>query len=215
MIEKNFDKMYAMKGCREIPQSTFTRIANRLLKEYVEVNGNLLIPEEIQAIVDAIKRGKDTDEYDYDHTYEINCVERNDRTYDTCKTMYENHARAFWDTDEYGDPVYHATWYFFTSETYTKRVGNQTIRAGSYSEINRKVYAAKGKYRYYCTHRPPSPGLIPAGFISYETYLRGSEHIGEVTYNEKPDAAELTALGLVFDPNYAPRRKIYTEAKND
>lgn len=209
MTEKAFDKTYAMKGCREIPQSTFTRIANRLLKEYIEVNGNLLVPEEIQAIVDTIKRGKDTDAYDYDHTFETDCLESNDRTYDTCKTMYENYAHAFWDEDEYGEPVYHATWYFFTSDTYKKRIGNQTLCAGSYHEIIRKVYGAKGKYRYFCTHRPPSTGCIPEGYVSYETYRRGSRHIGEVTYNEKPPKHDLQNWGLVFDPEYERLRAAY------
>ena len=213
MIEKAFDKTYKMKGCREIPQSTFTRIANRLLKEYVEVNGSYGIPDELQAVIDTIQRGEDTDAYEFEHDFETSNTEYNDRTYDTCKTSYENRAHAFWDEDEYGEPVYHVTWYFFVSETYTKRVGSQTLRAGSYSKILRATYAAKGKYRYYCTHRPPSGGCIPEGYVSYDTYRRGSRYIGEVTYNEKPSDHDLQYWGLVFVPEYERLRAIYTEVE--
>jgi len=213
MIEKAFDKTYAMKGCHDIPQSTFTRIANRLLKEYIAVNGDYCIPDEIKAIVDAIKQGKDSEQYDDENDYEISNTTYDDREYDTCKISYENRAHVFWDEDEYGDSVYHATWYFFTSATYTKRVGKQVLRAGTHTEILRKVYAAKGKYRYYCTHRPPSGGCIPEGYVSYETYRQGSRHIGEVTYNEKPSEHDLQNWGLVFDPEYERLRAAYTEVE--
>lgn len=213
MIEKCFDKTYTLQGGRDIPQSTLTRVANRLLKEYIEVNGDYLVPDEIHAIVANIKCCKDTVTHDDEQEYERNCTEHGDRAYDSCKTTYENHAYAEWDEDEYGDPVYHVYWYFYTSETYTKRVGQQTLRAGSYDDIVRKTYAAKGKYRYYCTHRPPSRGLIPEGYVSYETYLRGSRYIGEVTYNEKPTDRDLQNWGLVFDPEYERLRAAYTEVE--
>lgn len=213
MIEKNFDKVYEMTGHGGVPQSTLIRVANLLIKEYGEVNGSYGIPDEIQAIVDSIKKCVDSNEYEFEHDFEMGNTEYNDRLYDSCKTTYENRAHAFWDEDEYGTPVYRVTWYFFTSETYTKRVGNQTLRAGSHLGIIKKVYAAKGKYRYYCTHRPPSGGCIPEGYVSYDTYRRGSRYIGEATYNEKPSDHDLQNWGLVFDPEYERLRAIYTEVE--
>lgn len=199
MIEKSFDKAYAMTA-HGIPQSTLTRAANRLIAEYAAAFGGWSVPDEIMAIAEKIKQGVDSDEYENDSVNEYGGT--GDKTYDTVKYTNEARARAFWDTDEYNDPVYRVTWYFFASEYYTKRVGDKLLHAGTYQDIHKKALAAKGKYRYFCTHRPPSGGVIPSGYVSYDTYGRGGRYIGEVTYNEQPPADELKNWGLILDDNW-------------
>ena len=199
MIEKHFEKTYTVTA-HGIPQSALTRAANRLLAEYTATFGDWSIPDEITAIAEKIKQGIDADEYEYEHAYE--CGGTGDKTYDTVKYTSEARACAFWDTDEYNDPVYYVNWYFIASEYYTKRVGNQLLHAGTYHDIRKKALAAKGKYRYFCTHRPPSGGVIPSGYVSYDTYGRGERYIGEVTYNEQPSADELKNWGLIPDDNW-------------
>lgn len=214
MIEKNFDKIYTPRLCDGddiILQSTLTRIANRLLKEYKEVDccSDDNVPEEIKAIVEKIKAAEDSDEYEFECAFDIPAD--SEGVYDSCKNTYEYRAHAFWDTDEYNDTVYHVTWYFFTSEYYKKHIAGKTLYAGSYTEILKKVTAAKGKYRYFCTHRPPSRGVIPEGFVSYDTYSRWSRYLGEVTYNEQPSTEELRNWGLIFDKKWEEIRQVYAD----
>lgn len=207
MIEKFFDKTYKC----DVSQSTLTRAANRLISEYCYTFGNTVAPDELQEIAKQIKQCVDTTEYEDESNYEYNGY--GERIYDKVKYTNEARARAFWDTDEYNDPVYRVTWYFFKSESYTKRIGTQTIRGKSYNEILRKGVAEKGIYRYFCTHRPPSRGVIPEGFVSYDTYSQNMRYIGEVTYNEKPPENELYAWGLVFDPDWEKIRTAYLEVE--
>lgn len=207
MIEKFFDKTYKC----DVSQSTLTRAANRLISEYCCTFGNTVAPDELQEIAKQIKQCVDTTEYEDESNYEYNGY--GERIYDKVKYTNEARARAFWDTDEYNDPVYRITWYFFKSESYTKRIGTQTIRGKSYNEILRKGVAEKGIYRYFCTHRPPSRGVIPEGFVSYDTYSQNMRYIGEVTYNEKPPENELYAWGLVFDPDWEKIRTAYLEVE--
>lgn len=213
MIEKSFDKTYKMRGCKGIPQGALTRAANRLISDYTEVFGGFCIPDEIKTIAEKIKQGIDAKEYEFESENEYGGT--GDKIYDTVKYTNETRACAFWDTDEYGDPVYCVTWYFFASEYYTKRLGKQTLRAASYTEILKKATVAKGKYRYFCTHRPPSGGCIPEGYVSFDTYSQDSRYIGEVTYNEQPPRDELIRWGLVIDRDWAQIRAAYSEADNE
>ena len=208
MIEKTFDKAYTIKR-NGIPQGTLTRAANRLIADYAAAFGSWCIPDEITAIAEKIKQGTDSEEYEYENTYDGSGDST--KTYDSVKYTNEARAHAFWDTDEYNDSVYCVTWYFFASESYTKHIAGKTLRAGSYTDILKKVTAEKGKYRYFCTHRPPSRGVIPEGFVSYDTYGRGARYIGEVTYKEQPPAEELENWGLVLDPDWERIRKAYAE----
>lgn len=211
MKEKSFDKTYKMRGCEGIPKSTLTRAANRLIAEYCTAFGVADVPDEIKAIAEQIKQCIDTEEYEYENAYDFGGT--GERIYDTVRYTNEARAHAFWDTNEYNDPVYCVTWYFFTSEYYTKRVGKQTLHAGSYNEILKKSTAAKGKYRYFCTHRPPSGGCIPEGYVSFDTYSRTARYIGEVTYNKQPPADDLEKWGLVIDQEWAQIRAAYLEVK--
>lgn len=107
MVEMTFDKAYAPRigGDDLIPKSTLTRIANRLLKEYKAVDhcADYGIPEEIKAIAEKIKAAEDSDEYEFECTFDSPAP--SDRTYDSCKNTYEYRAHAFWDTDD--DVVYY------------------------------------------------------------------------------------------------------------
>lgn len=209
MVEKYFEKAYPIKK-NGVSQTALTRIANRMLSEYSSVFGGD-IPDEIKAISEKIKQCADSEEYEYENTYDVGGV--GEKVYDKVKYTEECRARAFWDTDEYNDPVYCVTWYFFTSEYYTKRIGKKTLNAGTYHDIYKKAIAEKGKYRYFCTHRPPSPGVIPGGYVSYDTYGCGERYIGEVTYNEQPNSSELNNWGLVIDKQWEQIRKSYMEEK--
>lgn len=209
MIEKSFNKAYSPTA----PQSTFTRVANRLVKEYIAANGGFCdLPDEIKTIVEQIKACKETENYEYEYKYKSRSY---DGVYDTVQYTNENRIFAFWDKDEYGDDVYRVTWYFFASEWYTKHINGKKLTAGNYHDILCKATAAKGKYRYFCTHRPPSRGVIPEGFVSYDTYSQNMRYIGEVTYNEKPSENELYAWGLVFDPDWALIHETYGKEKNN
>lgn len=207
MIEKSFDKTYEMRGSQGISQSALTRAANRLIAEYKEAFGAWGVPDEIKKIADKIKKCEDSDTYEDEGTNEY--CGTGERDYDTVKYTHEARVHAFWDTDEWNEPVYCVNWYFFSSEYYTKRIGKQTLHASSFSDILRKATAAKGKYRYFCTHRSPSPGVIPEGFVSYDTYSQGMRYIGEVTYNEKPLGEELRNWGLIPDTGWEQLRKAY------
>ena len=132
MIEKSFDKAYPIK-INGIPQSTLTRAANRLLTEYAAAFGGWGgAPDEITAIAEQIKQGIDSEEYEYESTYDGGGI--GNKVYDNVKYTNEARARAFWDTDEYNDPVYRVTWYFFASETYTKNIAGKKIGRASCRE---------------------------------------------------------------------------------
>lgn len=206
MIEKSFDKSYKVTS-RGVSQAALTRAANRLIAEYSLVFGGWCVPEEIKTISEKIKSCEEATEYEYEHSYESNGT--GEKIYDKVKYANEARARAFWDSDEYGDPIYCVNWYFCASEFYTKRIGNQTLHAGTYHDIAKKTVKAKGKYRYFCTHRPPSVGVIPNGFISYDTYSRGQRYIGEVTYDQPPTDDDLYNWGLVVDKEWDKIRAAY------
>lgn len=208
MIEKSFEKSYPI-GINGIAQSTLTRTANRLISEYSAVFGSWSIPDEIKDIAEKIKRGEEAEEYEYESANEYGGSY--DKIYDTVKYTTEVRACALLDTDDYGDPVYYLRWYFFTSEYYTKHIAGQTIHATSHTEIVKKVTAVKGKYRYFCTHRPPSRGVIPEGYVSYDTYTRDARYIGEVTYDEQPSADALRNWGLIPDLEWERIRAAYAE----
>lgn len=206
MIEKSFNKAYKV-GVRGVSQTVLTRAANRLISEYSAVFGGWCVPEEIKAISEKIKNCEEATEYEYEHSYESGGT--SEKIYDKVKYTNEARACAFWDRDEYGDPLFCVTWYFFAAEFYTKRVGNQTLHASTYHDIAKKAIKAKGKYRYFCTHRPPSGGVIPAGYVSYDSYGRGERYIGEVTYNQPPSDEELNNWGLVIDKEWSKIRAAY------
>lgn len=201
MIEKAFDKTYKIR-IDGVPKNVLSRVANRLIKEYKEANccGEIDVPNEIRTIAEQIKQGVESEEYEYEYVWDSPAA--SDRVYDSCKNTIENRVHAFWDEDEYDDTVYHVTWYFFSSEYYSKYIGGKKLTGGNYHDIFCKVIAAKGKYRYFCTHRPPSPGVIPDGFVSYDTYSSRERYVGEVTYNEKPSSDELENWGLIRDKNW-------------
>lgn len=209
MKEKTFDRSYPLDGS----QAAFTRAANRFLKEYEEVRG--FITDEAQKFAEAVKS---VEEYrnDIDENYEsgkqYSCGE-GFLTYDYYQLTSEFQYYSLFDTDEYGEPVFVVHWYLYTVTLYTKILKGSGLKKTSsdYHELAKWTYQNRGKYRYFCTHRPPSPGGIPEGFITYEDYSRRSRYCGEVTYNEKPDNNSLFEWGLVLDPEWERERAIWLE----
>jgi hypothetical protein len=210
MIEKTFEKTYDA-GAKN---GVLTRVANRLIKEYNEAIGKEYgLPDEVNAAAEKIKQMQEVESYEDEFRHTVPCTFRGDRPYDTVTYEYQVNISAYWEKDEYGDDVFAVRWYFFNSQYYVKRIGNQKITGKDLETIIRKGYAARGKYRYFCTHRPPAPYCIPNGYVSYETYYQGSEQIGEVTYNEQPPAAELQNWGLILDKDYERVRAAYMGAE--
>lgn len=205
MIEKSFDKIYKF----DVSKGVLTRTANRMIAEYVAANGGWSVPDEIKAIAEQIRHAEDSEPYEEESENEY--FNSGDRIYDKVKYTNENRAHAFWDEDEYGDAIYRVTWYFFSSERYTKTIGGKVLQAGTYEAIYRKIIAAKGKYRYFCVHRPPTAGAIPKGFVSYDVYIQGNKYCGEATYNEQPPEEMLYNSGLVLDTDWERIRKAYLE----
>lgn len=207
MIEKTFEKSYPLPVSPQI----LGRLAKRFIKEYTETVSTY-IPPEVASAVEKIKAGEEVEYYEDSYSSnKMHSTERGYRTYDNAMYQTEEHFSATIETDEYGDPVYCVSWYFFSVNKYEKRIGDKVIKATDYTEMIRKGYEARGKYRYFCTHRPPTSGCIPRGFISYETYLDGSKEIGEVTYDVKPPEDELQKWGLVFDDRYEKERNAFVE----
>ena len=203
MVEKVFNKCYPI-GVNGVPQRTLTRAANRLIADYIAAFGGFYIPDEIKTIAKQIKIGEIAEGYNWEHEHELNGT--GEKIYDKVKYTNEARARAYFDNDEYGDPMYCVDWYFFSSEHYKKRIGGVLLRANTYHDIYKKVTAAKGNYRYFCTHRPPSSGGIPSGYISYDAYSSGQNYLGEVTYNAPLKQSDLENWGLVLDTNWSDIR---------
>lgn len=210
MIEKSFKRTYDLMS----PQSSFTRAANKLLKEYKEVFGD--VPDEdVLKAAEHIKNCDAVESLDYEFTHTFTSLGDEMGGGYTVKTTWEYHISAGADTDDYGNPVFYVDWYLFKGECYSAQIGARKISAADYRRFMQKCTAAKGKYRYFCTHRPPSGGCIPDGYVSYETYGRDARHIGEATYERLLDDREAANWGLTFDEGYEERRKYWLGVGND
>ncbi len=201
MKEKAFKKGYNYFA----PQSTFTRAANKMLKDAVEVFGSFIY-DEIKEAAAHIKKQEDFEPLDLDRKH-ISTVGGD--AYGSAykhETTEEYHIWGGMDKDEYGEPTYCVDWYFFTSERFTATIGGERITATSHHDFMRKQMKAKGEYRYFCAHRPPSLGGIPDGAVSFESYAIGNRYIGEATYNRELTDEEGENWGLVLDTDYASRR---------
>lgn len=205
MIEKTFYKEYHIHG-NGPSRATLARVAKRMLAEFKEAFG-YDAGEELQVVATKIRECEDSEEYEYEYSYDEGRDSKS--VFDNAHYSYEARAYAHWTTDEYCDPIYAVRWYFFSTECYTKRIGGKTIYAGSYGQILRKGISEKGVYRYFCTHRPPSGGCVPSGFISYDTYKYGERYLGEVTYNAPPNNEELQRWGLVIDHDWTSMREAF------
>ena len=201
MKEKAFKQEYSLF----VPQSTFTRAANKMLKDAAEVFGSFIY-DEIKAAAEHIKKQEDFEPLDLDekHTH----TARGDAygSAYTLETSDEYHILGGSDKDEYGEPTYCVDWYFFTVDRYTATIGGKKITATNHADFMRKQMEAKGEYRYFCTHRPPSLGCIPEGAVSFESYASGNRYIGEATYNRELTDEEAENWGLVLDTDYTSRR---------
>lgn len=182
------------------PQASFTRAANRFIKDYKEVYGSC-VPTDIEEAWGKIKEGLKVEHTDHEHKDTL----FGNRDYDRVEIISEFYYSAGYEIDEYGEDFYEAQWYFFENWIYYKEYfGHKFI--GSLENIHRETFKAKGEIRYYCTHCPPDRGCIPEGFITYDTYRPDERYCGEVTYNEAPSDYELDKWGLILDKEYPLER---------
>ena len=203
MIEKSYEKEVELTAS----QSVLTRLANRLIKDWCEVNETSTPSDEIKEVAEKIKNMEDVEDVDTHLTWTSDSYfYYGRRDYDKVNRTYEEQYSAF---VSIVDDCYYVRWYFFTNSQYEKRIGDKVYRARTSEEIIRENYRHRGKYRYYCTHRPPSPGGIPEGYVHYEQYRQGSEHLGEVTYDEKPSDHDCEVWGLVLDKDYEREREMW------
>jgi len=211
MKEKSFDRNYPLDGA----QAGFTRAANRFLKEYEEVNG--FLTDKAREFAEAVKnvrefRNDNSEEDNYD-SGKIYSSGEGFREYSFCQTTGEYQFYAIFDTDDYGEPVYAVHWYLYEVTKYTKILKGSGAKRTStdHTELTKWTHQNRGKYRYFCTHRPPANGCIPEGFITYEEYSTRSRYCGEVTYNEKPDNESVYEWGLTLDPEWENERAAWLE----
>ncbi len=173
------------------PNSVFSRLANRFLKDCKEVLG--MVPDEVQSAADAVRQGKllsDTEDSG-----------KIPRSY----WMYGVYWEKSWEWRFFADEEdgrYVLDYYFFSSEKFDRTYCGVKHIAGNMQELREQICRRKGPIRYFCTHRPPARGCIPEGFATYEEYPRGQRWIGEVTYFTPPPDSELTRWGLQLDPDW-------------
>ncbi len=201
-MEKSFKKPFPITASKTV----LGNAAKRFLKEFEQVWGYMT--DDAEEFAAAIRSGEEFgySEDDYD-SGEQRSNTANIGVY-TFRVKVEYYFYAEYDTDDYGDPCYLVSWYLYTVTVYTKYLKGTGIKISftDYTRLVKWTYRERGKYRYFCTHRPPSAGCIPDGFTNYEVYLSGSRYIGEVTYNEKPDEEEAKNFGLIFDEGWESER---------
>lgn len=191
VYEKSHTARLSVNG----PISVYTRLANRLVKECEEALG--FVPEEVSAAAETIKARNLIEEMEDE--------QKIPREYWSGRVYKSgNFEWKLYSCQEDLDYVF--VYYFFRSEVFDANYCGVIHRGMSYDEIQEKIFRQKGPIRYFCMHRPPSPGGIPAGFVTYEPYgmynrpIPGA--IGEVTYNAPPPAEELHRWGLHLDPDW-------------
>jgi len=173
------------------PNWTFTRLANRFLKDCKEVLG--MVPDEVQSAADAVRQGKLLSD-----TEDSGSIPR---SYCLFGVYREKKWEWRFSADE-EDGRYILDYYFFSSERFDRTYCGVKHVAGSMQDLGEQICRRKGPIRYFCTHRPPARGCIPEGYATYEEYPRGQRWIGEVTYFTPPPDSELRRWGLQIDPDW-------------
>lgn len=210
-IEKSFHRRYGIPKTEAALKSIFTRAANRFLKDYRAAFGTSDVPEEINTVAEAIRAGREVGDIDCTETYDGVWYGGDYRHYDSYKRTDEIQYGTCYDKDEYGDGVYDVRWYFYSVTMFKKTIAGETKTTSDPSALYIWSIQKRGKYRYFCTHRPPSGGCIPTGYVSYEQYSPRSRYCGEATYNEHPDEKELYEWGLIPDPEWEQTREYYLQ----
>lgn len=187
------------------PSASYTRIANSMLKDAKTAFGESP-PDEVVSAYELIRQGKPVEEeYENDRTFPWNVGVGG-----TVRTIQECRVWGFWGEDL---ESYVLDYYFFKNAIHQKTYFGVKHAYPEYGELQKAIYRQKGKLRYFCTQRPPSPGGIPDGYVTYDSYpnsqFRGEWCPGEVTYNEPPPEAELRLRGLRLDPDWEQERNRY------
>lgn len=209
--EKSFEKRYRIPNTEAALKAIFTRAANRFLKEYRAAFGSGDVPDDINAVAEAIRAGREVEDVDYTENYDGAWYGGDYRHYDSYKRTDEVQYGTCYDKDEYDNDVYFVRWYFYSVTVFKKTIAGETKTTTDPTEHYKWSFQKRGKYRYFCTHRPPSGGCIPAGYASFEQYARYSRYCGEATYNEPPEQSTLDEWGLIPDPEWERTREHYTQ----
>ena len=131
MKEFAFEKEYEYGT----PQSTMKRLANRIKKEYIEVNG--YYSDSLDEYLAAIAKMEET-EYEFENSFDSKPEYSGHRVYDKVKYDFEERIQAMMSTNEYGEAVYYVKVYFYRNETYFKWTGRGELKAKSFEEMQKK-----------------------------------------------------------------------------
>ena len=190
------EKTHTAKISLTAPTACYTRLANRFLKECEEVLER--IPQEVRCAADAIRLRTQVD--DCEDEEKVDSRYYSDGVYYSARLEWE-----FYSCVE--DGMYIFYYYFLRSQVYNTTYCGVKHTSGDFQEIEKMKCRQKGPIRYFCMHRPPSPGAIPGGYVTYETFSNHGPYpgsIGEVTYLSPPPAKELDRWGLILDPEWLP-----------
>lgn len=203
MKKKTFKKDF-MLNKKSFKQSELTKIAHLMLEEYREVFDSTP-SDDIAYIAEQIKKHENIEPFEDCYTYTSNGYRDE---YAICESTIEVRISATNKTDEDGNTIYTIYWHFYANDIYTAYINGKKLVSDDRTEIIALTTAEKGKYRYFCTHRPPTKGCIPEGFITYVAYSVLDTFKGEVTYNQDPAEEELKRWGLVPDPTWQEVQRI-------
>lgn len=189
------------------PSSTMKRLANRIKKEYIEVNG--YYSDSLDEYLAAIAKMEET-EYEFENSFDSKPEYSGHRVYDKVKYDFEERIQAMMSTNEYGEAVYYVKVYFYKNETYFKWTGRKELKAKSYEDMERQLYEC-GKYRYWACHRPPSVSVLPPDYVYFEYYGLTQYPLGEVRFDRELSKEECAKYGLELDKEWEQEKARFFE----
>lgn len=203
MKEYAFEKEYEYGT----PQSTMKRLANRIKKEYIEVNG--YYSDSLDEYLAAIAKMEET-EYEFENSFDSKPEYSGHRVYDKVKYDFEECIQAMMSTNEYGEAVYYVKVYFYKNETYFKWTGRKELKAKSYEDMQKQLYEC-GKYRYWACHRPPSVSVLPSDYVYFEYYGLTQYPLGEARFDRELSKEECAKYGLELDKEWEQEKARFFE----
>lgn len=203
MKEFAFEKEYEYGT----PLSTMKRLANRIKKEYIKVNG--YYSDSLDEYLAAIAKMEET-EYEFEDSFDSKCEYSGHRIYDKVEYDFEERIQAMMSANEYGETVYYVKVYFYKNETYFKWTGRKELKAKSFEDMQKQLYEC-GKYRYWACHRPPSECVLPQDYVYFEYYGLRQYPLGEARFDRKLSAEECSKYGLKLDKAWEHEKAVYLE----
>lgn len=196
-----------------VNQTSLTRTANRFLREYSQMCGE--ISTDALRFADALR---DCNPYfdDGGSDKKVRFTQCADgyRDYDFMYISRHVEYMAIYDKDENGAHVYTVKWNMSQRTEYKK---SMIIAGGGVVDITDTKrlklimwgYRMRGKYRYFCTAKIPTADTVPTGYATYEQYAPRHHYYGEVTYNVIPDEDDIYRFGLVPDAEWEKERSVW------